>query len=637
MVVAIGASIEVDGMPRETTQVANTLVELLQQQADRYEDKLAFTFCPNGDEEKSRLTYRDLDVKARAIATNLQRQGAEGQRVLLLCRPGLDSITGFFGCLYAGAVPVPLDEHWASKRVEAIVPDARAGYVLATPESRKKIKNTLDGLVDGDTLRWCGTDAPAGDADAWVPPAIDANTSAMLQYSSGSTRAPRGSLLTHHNLLYNLDTIRQAWMQIDDGRIDDSATGITGVTWLPHHHDMGLIGGVLVPIDAGFTIMIMSPGAFLMRPIRWLQAISRNRAPISAGPDFGYHWCVRRTTPEQRADLDLSNWALAVTGGEPVRASTIEAFTEAFAPVGFRPDAFIPAYGLTEATLALTGVSGAAPLIEHVDRTALAEDRVTSAEPDDPQAMALVGCGPIQGRHDVVIVDPESCRLRGPDQVGEIWISGSSVAQGYWDKPEETRLTFGAFLAEPPPNTTAGPYLRTGDLGFFRSGQLFVTGRCKDLIIIRGNNHYPNDIEDTVQSCHPALLAGRGAAFSVDGPRRETEQLVIVHEVHRHNLDPGELSAAVEAIRTAVRAQHGVDVHAVLLVKPQRIPTTSNAKVQRGQCRQLFLDGAFDPVAQWQAPPPPEPAPTPKPPEATIKLAQLLVKALVRQRRPSDH
>jgi acyl-CoA synthetase (AMP-forming)/AMP-acid ligase II len=430
-----------------------------------------------------------------------------------------------------------------------------------------------------------------------------------------------------------LDTIRQAWGQIDERLFDDSATGVNGVSWLPHHHDMGLVGGALVPLDAGLTIMVMSPGAFLMRPIRWLQAMSRHRAMVSAAPDFGYQWCVKRTTDQQRAELDLSNWSVAVTGGEPVRATTLQAFAEAFAPVGFRPAAFIPAYGLTEATLGLTGVSGsAAPLVEHIDRAALGEDRVVSATPGDAGTVALVGCGPLHGRHDVVIADPETGRLRGPDEVGEIWISGPSVAQGYWEKPEETEQTFAAFLAEPPAGVTPGPYLRTGDLGFFHSGELFVTGRCKDLIIIGGLNYYPNDIETTVQERHPALLAGRGAAFSVERQRRVSEQLIVVQEVHRHRADEAELAGVIDEIRAAITTHHQIEAHSVILVRAQRLPTTSNAKIQRGQCRQQFLDGDLEPVAQWHAPPPPaDDTLRATPPEATMKLARLLVGGLMRR------
>lgn len=653
-------------MPQETLPAPepapDTLVDLLRRQADRYEDKVAFIFNPDGSEEKSRLTYRELDVKARAIATNLQRQGAEGQRVLLMCRAGLDNITGFFGCLYAGAVPVPLDESWSSRRVEAVVPDARAGFVLVAPGTRRKIKDTIDGLTGGKLLRWCTTEVPPVYAEGWMMPDVDADTHAMLQYSSGSTRAPRASVLTHRNLMYNLETIRQAWGQIDERLFDDSATGVTGVSWLPHYHDMGLVGGALVPIDAGFTIVVMSPGAFLMRPLRWLEVMSRYRAPISAGPDFGYHWCVKRSTPEQRAGLDLSNWSIAITGGEPVRAATLRRFAEAFAPVGFRPEAFVPAYGLTEATLALSGVSEtletpetpdpsttsdpsatsdpsgpavfSGPLIHHIDRTSLGEDRVVAAPPDDAGAVALVGCGGLHGRHSIVIVDPETLRLREADEVGEIWITGPSVASGYWEKPEETEHTFSAFLADRPPGMAGGPYLRTGDLGFLRSGQLFITGRCKDLIIIGGVHYYPNDIEETVQECHPALLPARCAAFSVE-PRRDFERLVVVQEVHRHRIGELDLAEVIDVIRAAIDKRHGIEASSVLLVRPQRIPTTSNAKVQRGQCKQLFLDDKLEPVAQWHAPPPPPvdetPAVLPRTPGR--RLARFVATIVLRQLR----
>jgi acyl-CoA synthetase (AMP-forming)/AMP-acid ligase II len=467
------------------------LVELLRQQTERHRNKVAFSFSRDGDDENGiQLTYRELDLNARAVAASLQRQGAVGERVLVLWRPGLDCLAAYFGCLYAGAVPVPVDEQWASRRVATVVPDARAGFALATPETRAKIKTTVDGLVDRESLRWCSTDVVVDEADNWVAPDVDADTPAMVQYTSGSTRTPRGIVLTHDNMLHNLRLIRQAWdPDLDDPLFNNPAGGVTGVFWLPHHHDMGLIGGVLAPIDAGFTVALMAPGAFLMRPMGWLKAMSRHRAVVSAAPNFAFDLCVKRSTPQQRAELDLSNWSIAITGGEPVRAETLRAFADAFAPAGFKPEAFLPAYGLAEATLGVSGVSDSpAPVVEHIDRTALEGDRVVAAEPDDDGAVALVGCGRPRGGQTVVIVDPETRRLRRDDEVGEVWISGPCVAAGYWARPDETEQTFEAFLAADPdgcPGQYSGPYLRTGDLGFFRFGEVFITGRCKDLVIIR--------------------------------------------------------------------------------------------------------------------------------------------------------
>lgn len=583
-----------------TAATAATLVDLLRQQADRYQDRTAFLFCPDGAAEQDRISYRELDSRAKAIAATLQQHDGAGKRVLVLCRPGLDSIAGIFGCLYAGAVAVPVDEQWASQRIAAIVPDARADFALATAKSHAKMRDTVEGLAAGP-VRWCALDGDVGDAESWLRPPVEPGTTAMLQYTSGSSGTPKGAVVTHHNLLHNLRSIHAGLNPAPDGPVFTSE--VTGVSWLPNYHDMGLIGGVLGTLYAGRATMLMSPGSFLVRPIRWLQAMSRYRAVVSAAPNYAYDWCVKRSTPEQRAALDLSHWSVAVIGAEPIRAATLQAFTAAFAPAGFRPEAFRPAYGQVEATMGISGVSeSAVPVIQHVARTALEEDRVVDAALDDPTAAAVVGCGRPRGGQ-VVIVDPETRCRRGPAEVGEIWVAGDSVTQGYWRKPAETEQTFTAVLAD----TGDGPFLRTGDLGFLRSGELFITGRMKDLITIGGRNYYPSDIENTAQACDPALLPSRGAAFAVT-PKRSTrssvEQLVVLQEIHRHRVGEVEPVELIDTIRAAISRHHNVEPSAVLLVKPMRIPTTSSGKVQRTTCRAQYLAGELEAVAEWHAPPP---------------------------------
>jgi acyl-CoA synthetase (AMP-forming)/AMP-acid ligase II len=573
-----------------TTPAPQTVVELLQQQAERYADKVAFFFSYNGDGEGlSALTFRELDIRARAIAARLQQQGAAGQRVLLLCRPGLDCIAGFFGCVYAGAIAVPAHERLAP-RLSSVVPDAQAGFVLATPESSPKVRTAMDSLanaIDGHPLRWCVTDAPA---DNWVAPDIDANTTAMVQYTSGSTRSPKGVVLTHANLMHNVEAARQAWNGGDDA---------VAVWWLPPHHDMGLIGGVLHMLHTGCTTTLMSPAAFIKRPLRWLEAISRLGATFTAAPNFAYAHCVERSSPEERAALDLSSLTTAMNGAEPVRAATLTAFAEAFAAAGFRPQAFAPVYGLAEATLLVSGGSDAPlPTVHHLDRGALGQDRVVEVAPQDPAAAPLVGCGRLRGDQRVVIADPETWRACLTDAVGEIWIAGPSVAQGYLGRPEETEQTFSGYLAE----TGEGPFLRTGDLGFLRAGELFITGRCKDLVVIRGNNYYPNDIEMTVQDSHPAHLSGRGAVFTIPSETGTAEQLVVVQEVDRDRIGDADLGEIVAALQAAMAEHHGIRAHSVVLAPPGRIPTTSSGKIQRNQCRQQLLDTEFDTVAEWHAP-----------------------------------
>lgn len=583
----------------EQTLPVQTLLELLQQQVDGYGDRVAFRFCPDGDEEASRLTYRELDRQARAIAAELQQYGAAGERVLIFCRPGLDSIAGFFGCFYAGAVAVPVDEHWPSQRAAAVVPDARAKFALATAKSRERLQGSVEALVDG-RLQWGLLDGADSDADAWVMPRVNAGTTAVVQYTSGTTGAPKGVVLTHGNYLHNLERTWLAWKSAPNNPVYDSA--VTGVSWLPHFHDMGFVGGVLGALYSGGTGVLMSPVSFFTRPMRWLQAMSRYRAAISAAPNLGYHLAVKRSTPEQRAALDLSNWSIAVNGGDPVNAATLRSFAEAFAPAGFRPEAFVPAYGLAEATLGVSGMSTApVPIIRHIDRAALGEDRVVDASPDDAGAATVVSCGQPQGGQDVVIVDPDTRMRCGADEVGEIWIAGPSVAQGYWRRPAETGRVFSAYLAD----TGQGPFLRTGDLGFLEAGELFVTGRCKDLVTIAGVHYYANDIELTVQDCDPErLLPGRGAVFAVKPRWNADDRLIVVQEVHRHRAGDVDLAAVIDAIRAAITKHHRLDAHAVLLVKPMRIPTTTSGKIRRGACRQEYQGGRIQAVAQWRAPAP---------------------------------
>lgn len=571
---------------------AVTLVDLLRQQAERYQDKVAFSFSYNGDGEgQHQLTYRELDARARAIASHLQQQGAAGQRVLVFCRANLDGITGFFGCLYAGAIAVPVHEKLAP-RLSSVIPDAQARFAFAGPQMSPEVKTAVDslvGLIDEQPLRWCGVDA--GDAEAWVAPAaLAAGTTAMMQYTSGSTRSPRGVVLTHANLLHNLAAVHQTWPG-DDQEV--------AVYWLPPHHDMGLIGAVLEMLYLGCTTVLMSPSAFVKRPMRWLEAISANRGTFTAAPNFAYELCVQHSTPAERAALDLSSWSVAATGAEPVQAATMQAFAEAFAPAGFRREAFMPVYGLAEATLLVSGGSDeSTPMVCHIDRGGLERDRVVDAAADGPTAVALVGCGRVRGGQQVAFVDPETLLERGPDEVGEIWVAGGSVGQGYWDNPEQTEQNFAAYLAD----TGEGPFLRTGDLGFLRSGELFITGRCKDLVVIGGANYYPNDLELTVQGCHPAFLSGRGAVFSVPPDSGVAEQLVVVQEVDRLHVGQAELAEMVEAIQAAIAEHHRIQAQSVLLVEAMRIPTTSSGKIQRGACRQQFIDRNLETVAEWYAP-----------------------------------
>ncbi|WP_437287312.1 amino acid adenylation domain-containing protein [Sorangium sp. So ce406] len=567
-----------------------TLVALLRRRAEQRPSAHAYTFLLDGETDARSVTYGELDRRARALAAELQPGARAGERALLLVPPGLDFIAAFFGCLYAGlvAVPVPLPQRKSGMlRVLAIVRDCRPSVVLTTEALLGAVAMLRDdpGLAELSHLRFMAVDTiQDGQGDAWRAPRVTAETVAFLQYTSGSTGTPKGVVLTHGNLLRNELVIQRAFAHTEESVI---------VGWLPPHHDMGLIGNILQPLYVGVPCVQLSPEQFLMKPRRWLDAISRYRATTSGGPNFAYELCIRKIPPEQREGLDLSAWRVAFNGAEPIRAATLDRFAEAFAPAGFRRDAFYPCYGLAEATLLVTGgAADAPPIVRAADRAALAEGRA-AFDPRDPEAgVSLVGCGGSPAGDAVRIVDPETLRACEDERVGEIWVAGASVAQGYWERPEDTAATFEARLS-----TGEGPFLRTGDLGFFSRGELYVTGRLKDLIIVRGRNIYPQDIELTAEESHPGLRAGGGAAFSVDVDGEE--RVVVVQELGRRapaSTDPAELGAAIER---AVADRHEIAVHAVVLIKPGSLPRTTSGKVQRRACRARFLDGSLGAV--WQS------------------------------------
>ena len=576
----------------------STLIKLLRWRACQ-PDQRAYTFLIDGEVEGSHLTYAELDCQARSIGALLQQYRARGERVLLLYPPGLEFIAAFCGCLYAGAIAIPAPPPDAARlkrslpRLQAIINDAQATLVLTTSHILATVKDLRFSSKDAtetqapefQTMHWLATDqVPNELAAEWQEPILSSDTLAYLQYTSGSTSTPKGVMVSHGNLMHQSAYISRAW-----GYTSDSIAA----TWMPYFHDYGLIDGLIQPLYQGIPCFVMSPLTFIKRPIRWLQAISRYKVTHSQGPNFAYEHCVRRTTPEQYSNLDLSSWRTASNGAEPIRKETLERFVAAFEPFGFSASAFYPAYGLAEATLLVsTKPKTDMPVICTVSTAALSQNQIIEATDRQQGVQTLVGCGHPVGDIRVVIADPETLLPCAPDQVGEIWVSDPSVALGYWNNPEETERTFQAYLA----NTGEGPFLRTGDLGFFKNGELFVTGRLKDLIIIRGRNYYPQDIELTVEQSHMALQPSCGAAFSVDVAG--IERLVVVQEVERHyrNLD---VEQVVGAIREAVAEQHELEVYAVLLLKTGSIPKTSSGKIQRHGCRTSFLDGRLEILGSW--------------------------------------
>lgn len=563
----------------------NSLVETLRNWVKIQPDELAVTFT-DAETFEERLTYRELDERARRIAAYLLERNLGGERALLVYPPGLDFVTAFFGCLYAGVVVVPAYPPKRNRntiRLEAIAQDAGAAAALTVSEVADRNAHFFEEAPQLMRLQWIATDRISTNGPVIKEPRpMTADALAILQYTSGSTGSPKGVVLTHGAVFANCQIICALFEPSRDQ---------CGLSWLPTYHDMGLIGGLLESLFYGRPVYLMSPMVFLQRPVRWLQAISKYRIAISGGPNFAYDLCVQKTTPEHLEGLDLSCWKLAFNGAEPVRASTIDAFSEKFAPYGFRRESFYPCYGMAETTLIVTGGKNhQAPIVRTFDGKAIDNRVAVPCEPDHPQARVLVGSGKAHPVERVVIVDPDRNEALPDGRIGEIWVKSPSLGRGYWNKPELTEQMFHAKLAG-----ESGSFLRTGDLGFIQDGEVFVAGRLKDLIIVRGVNRYPQDIETTVERASPKIQAGCVAAFSVDLQGRE--RMIVVAEVDRtRNFDWNEVIAAV---RRDVSLEHDLPPDAVTLVRYGSVPKTSSGKIQRHVCREEFVEGRLQIIAQW--------------------------------------
>jgi acyl-CoA synthetase (AMP-forming)/AMP-acid ligase II/acyl carrier protein len=568
---------------------STTLIELLRWRALHQPHTVGYTFLADGERQAVTLTYDELDRQARAVANLLAGLTAPGERALLVYPPGLEFVAGFFGCLYAGVVAVPVYPPDPSRlnrtlpRLQAIAADAGAKVVLTTPPILAMAQPMSRQIPALEEWQWVAHDeAASGSADDWQEPRVSPDALAFLQYTSGSTGDPKGVMLTHGNLLHNAMLVYHALEHSPDDKY---------LSWLPTFHDMGFMAGVLQPLYAGIPVVSLPPAAFLQQPARWLQAICDHKATISGAPNFAYDLCARKVSAEQRAALDLSSWRVAFNGAEPVRPESLGRFVRAFAPCGFLREAFYPCYGLAEATLMVSGgLRAAPPTVKTLQARSLERNQVVEARGPDDDAQSIVGCGRTMRGQEILIVDPESLIECPPDRVGEIWVSGPSVAQGYWKRPQETERAFRAALA----GGGRGGFLRTGDLGFLQDGELYVTGRLKDLIVIRGVNHYPQDIELTVENSHPSLRPGCGAAFSIEAAGEE--RLVVVQEAEESpGFDPDE---AVDSIRRAVAEQHDLQLYAAVLIKARSIPKTSSGKIRRQACRLGYLKGELDEIAR---------------------------------------
>ncbi|MEH1014684.1 fatty acyl-AMP ligase [Micromonospora sp. CPCC 206060] len=554
--------------------MADTLATLLVERAQRQGDELAYTFVTDGEDEQRSLTYGQLAADAATVAGQLSRRVAPGARVALVFEAGLDFLVAFFGCQLAGVAAVPVYPPAPGKpgpglaNLARVVDDCKAEVILTSPTCQP----FAAGAAAHPRLRdvpWVVT-RPVGTGTARPDPAapVRPDSLALLQYTSGSTGSPKGVLLRHENLLANLDAM--------DWFVHRPSTG-TVVSWLPMYHDMGLIGTVLYPLYKGMPGYLMSPLHFLHRPLRWLKLITRVGATISGGPSFAYQLCVRRAGAADTEKLDLSSWQVAFNGAEPINPRVLRTFEEAYRPYGLRPATVVGCYGMAEASLLITGAhrQDEPDRVLRVDPDQLAAGRAVVAAPDQP-GRDLVSSGRPAPGHDVRICDPDTDRQLPEGQVGEIWYLGPSLSSGYWRKPEQSAAAFGA-----TPDTGDGPgpsgFLRTGDLGFLRAGQLYVTGRHKDLLIVRGRNVYPHDVEETVQAVDPRLRSGGGAAVTHVDPLGEG--IAVIQEVTAR--DPEELRRLAEAIRGAVLTVHQVPLAAVHLVAPRSVLKTSSGKIRR--------------------------------------------------------
>ncbi|MBV9789343.1 MAG: AMP-binding protein, partial [Chloroflexi bacterium] len=563
---------------------AVTIVELLRQRATTSPDQVAYIF--QDDRSTVQISYGELDRRARSIAGWLQQGVDKPGPVLICCPSGLDYIAALFGCFYAGFPAIPSSPpesgrtHRTLARLQATIRNAQPVISLTTDAVLAAAADVLEQTPELQPLRWHTIEQiEAQPEHTWHAPALTGDTLAMLMYTSGSTGTPKGVMISHGNMLHNVAAFPGF----------DARPCRAIVSWLPLYHDLGLFLGVVHPLFRNVPAVLMSPADFVRRPLSWLEAMSRYGATTTGAPNFAYDLCVRKITPEQRATLDLSAWNMALNGAEPVRPDVLDRFTQTFAECGFRPETFYPSYGMSDATATVSGATTfAPPVMLAADREALKHRMLVPSQ--DSSARILVGCGQPLADQQLAIVDPDTLEPCAENGIGEIWLSGPSVAQGYWQQPETTAQIFHATLA----GTSDTRFFRTGDLGFMHAGELFLVGRLNDLLIIRGQNFYPEDIEVTVGQSHAALPAGGGAVFAVEVT--DEERVVVVHEVERPDLAGDEI---MSRIRESVAEAHGIQVHAVALIRKGSLPRTSSGKIARKACRAAFVEQRLDLLASW--------------------------------------
>jgi acyl-CoA synthetase (AMP-forming)/AMP-acid ligase II len=546
---------------------------VVQNHAREQRDHVGLTYLRDGEGDTESWTYGQLWQGVRRIASHLISRGAQGKRVILLYEPGLEYVAAFLATMGAGAVAVPAyppASRRLAERVRGIVDDCAPAFALTTSAFSSMFSERLPPM---SALEWIESDRlPDG---AYDPPRRDLDGLAMLQYTSGSTGNPKGTMLSHGNIVANCAAV-SAWLGFDPER--------RGCIWLPPYHDMGLLGGILQPLYAGFPLVFMSPLHFIQQPIRWLRAISRHRITLSGAPDFAYRLCATDIADEDLVGVDLSTWKEAFCGAEPVRPDTMSEFCKRFGGYGFRSSAINPCYGLAESTLIVSGKpAGRGPSFCAFDRAKLDGGAAIASDGAGEKAVQLASCGEVVSEHDVCIVDRSTHLAKVSGEVGEIWVAGPSIAQGYWQRPRETAEVFQCKLAG-----SERTFLNTGDLGFYHGKELYVTGRSKDLVIIAGKNHYPEDIEQTVERAHDAVYRGGAAAFAIE--RGSEEAFVILAEVRKEPDGPSPRHIT-ERIIEDVTAVHGVAPNDVVLCRRGAIARTTSGKVRRAASRSLYLAG----------------------------------------------
>jgi acyl-CoA synthetase (AMP-forming)/AMP-acid ligase II len=534
------------------------------------------------------ISYCELDRQARRIATLLQIRGKVGDRVLLLYPAGVEYLYAFFGCLYAGMVAVPVYPPLNARlqyRLAKIAEDCQANIALSTAEIIFAQTTATDLPTYFERIFWLNTEENLdGYEHLWQDKVIGTRDLAFLQYTSGSTGNPKGVMVTHGNIVHNLKLIA-THLQFEPNDHHFS--------WLPPYHDMGLIGALLGSFASGVPVSFMAPASFLRRPVRWLQEISDRKCTISGAPNFAYELCLNKISDEERDNLDLSSWTLAFSGAEPVRQHTLLNFTTKFSPVGFREKAFYPCYGMAETTLLVSGVgrNQGAKVIEVSEK--ISEDLPGSFDKSFSKNNFVISCGTIATDLDVKIVDPETLAILPDGQAGEIIVSGDSVTVGYWGAQDKTAQCYNLII-----DGSEQLYFRTEDLGYIINGELIVCGRINDLIIIRGVNFYPHDIEDIVSKCHKDIRVGSGIAISIDFENEE--KLIFIQEINQNIATP--LGEVIIAIHSAISTEFNIQPMSIILIKNGTIPKTTSGKLSRRPCREAYQTQNLEVIQKWTNP-----------------------------------